>query len=187
MVWKQGRTLAIIFLYPWVVSSSQRENHHHDHGDVDVDTEEMVVNVEFYGESQCNGCRRFVTDVWPTIWNDNELMEYVQYDFIAWGNSYFQLEECKKKKQEDGNDNDIDGNDGYDSTAGDDTYDAKERACWYEHCSTLSTKVSSSSTIFLRQDRRRGQESTTTTSDCFSGKVIYQHSEKEGQVRRSFI
>ena len=111
---------------------------------------EVVVKVDFFGEAQCPFCRKFVREAWPVVWQDTELMEYVQYDFVAWGNAYFQIDQCSHG----------------------DVYDPDERACWYEHCSPTRR----SHPNYLQED--------DASEHCFSGKVIYQHSEKEGQVRR---
>jgi hypothetical protein len=111
--------------------------------------EDIIVKVDFFGEAQCPFCRKFVREAWPTVWQDTELMEYVQYDFVAWGNAYFQTEQCSHG----------------------DVYDADERACWYENCSPNQTNGQPTG-IFGKSDE----------NDCYSGKVIYQHSEKEGQV-----
>ncbi len=112
---------------------------------------EVVVKIDFFGEAQCPYCRKFVREAWPVVWQDKELMEYVQYDFVAWGNAYFQIEQCSHG----------------------DIYDPDERACWYEHC---SPKYGRNPTYI---------QAEYSSDDCFSGKVIYQHSEKEGQVRRN--
>lgn len=105
----------------------------------DVHDNDQVISVVFYGESQCPYCRKFVQEAWPTVWNDSELMEYVDYDFVAWGNAYFVTHKCSTGT----------------------TYDPQERACWYQECI---------------------ETSSDNDDECFSGKVIYQHSLKEGQV-----
>mmetsp|Transcript_21972 Transcript_21972/g.30586 ORF Transcript_21972/g.30586 Transcript_21972/m.30586 type:complete len:276 (-) Transcript_21972:1135-1962(-) len=74
------------------------------------------VTVRFYGEAQCPFCRRFVTEAWPTVWNDPELRAIIDYDFIPWGNSYFPTQDCG----------------GIDDA----TYDADVRQCWYQKCIT---------------------------------------------------
>jgi hypothetical protein len=75
-------------------------------------TTTTVVKVVFYGESKCPYCRKFVTEVWPEIWNDVEgLRSHVDYDFIPWGNAYFATSKC-----------------------GDGPYSSTERECWYRHC-----------------------------------------------------
>jgi Gamma interferon inducible lysosomal thiol reductase (GILT) len=107
---------------------------------------EEVVKVQFFGEAQCPFCRKFVQEAWPSVWEDSDLMQYVQYDFVAWGNAYFQIQKCSR---------------------GDDTYNADERKCWYANCSPID---------------RQGGNAVQYEDDCFSGKVIYQHSAKEGQV-----
>lgn len=104
------------------------------------DNDKLVVTVEFFGESQCPYCREFVRDAWPAVWEDKELMQYVRYDFFAWGNSYFSIPSCSQE----------------------DSYDRDDRACWYKECIEVP----------------EGQ----ADDDCFAGDVIYQHSEKEGQV-----
>jgi hypothetical protein len=71
----------------------------------------VKVHVRFYGEASCPYCRRFVTDVWPTIWNDKQLQPHIDYNFVPWGNSYFATESCGKGP-----------------------YDHLERSCWYEKC-----------------------------------------------------
>lgn len=98
-----------------------------------------VVSVRFYGESQCPYCRKFVTEIWDPIWKDTELRQWIDYDFVPWGNAYFATDHC-----------------------GSGPYNSQERACWYQEC-------------------------ILTTSDdeeaCFgSGKAVYQHGEKEGQI-----
>ena len=85
-----------------------------------VEESNPVVSVRFYGESQCPYCRKFVEEAWPTVWNDAELMEHVDYDFIAWGNAYFATPKCSSQSDHS-------------------TYDPQERACWYKECIETST------------------------------------------------
>lgn len=108
--------------------------------------QEEVVRVQFYGEAQCPFCRKFVREAWPTVWHDAELMQHVDYDFVAWGNAYFQIDKCSNG----------------------DVYDADERACWYENCSPNGNRIQKEEDY------------------CFSGNVIYQHSDKEGQVSHRY-
>jgi hypothetical protein len=112
----------------------------------------IVVTVEFYGEAQCPYCRKFVQEAWPTVWEDDELMKHVQYDFVAWGNAYFSTAKCSSSSS---------------SSSSNSQYDPQERACWYKECIETSPD---------NIKRTEGDD------DCFSGKVIYQHSEKEGMV-----
>jgi len=85
-------------------------------------TLDSKVNVRFYGEAQCPFCRRFVTEVWPNVWNDPELRELIDYDFIPWGNAYFPNAACG------GTDDDA-------------SYDPNVRQCWYKRCiDTKDTK-----------------------------------------------
>lgn len=69
------------------------------------------VSVRFYGEAMCPFCRKFVTEVWKPIWDDLEFRDYLDYDFIPWGNAYFATDRC-----------------------GSGPYNSQERACWYQHC-----------------------------------------------------
>eukprot|EP00980_Cylindrotheca_fusiformis_P012416 scaffold3046_cov105-Cylindrotheca_fusiformis.AAC.15 len=69
------------------------------------------VSIRFYGEALCPYCRRFVTTVWQPIWEDLEFRDYLDYDFIPWGNAYFGTEKC-----------------------GSGPYSSQERACWYKNC-----------------------------------------------------
>jgi hypothetical protein len=71
-----------------------------------------TVKVVFYGEAQCPYCRKFVTDIWPKVWDDLELRSFVDYDFIPWGNAYFATDECGKGPQ----------------------YNPAERHCWSSMC-----------------------------------------------------
>lgn len=71
----------------------------------------VKVSVQFFGEAQCPFCRHWVEDVWPEIWDDEELKSYVDYDFVPWGNAYFGTQKC-----------------------GFGPYDPKQRACFYENC-----------------------------------------------------
>ena len=91
-------------------------------------------------------------------------MEYVQYDYVAWGNAYFSIPQCRSPPQ---------NNNGSGSNGN--SYDPTERACWYKECiavaSTPNDTLLSSS-----------QPENDKNEDCFSGTVIYQHSEKEGIV-----
>jgi hypothetical protein len=73
---------------------------------------DTTVKVIFYGESQCPYCRKFVTEVWPDVWDDLELRSFVDYDFIPWGNAYFATDECGKGPQ----------------------YNSDERHCWFSMC-----------------------------------------------------
>lgn len=75
-----------------------------------------TVSVTFYGESQCPMCRQWVTESWQEVWTDSDLMQYVEYDFIAWGNAYFSTAKC-----------------------GSGPYSAQERACWYDECIVTSS------------------------------------------------
>jgi len=72
-----------------------------------------TVTVRFYGEAQCPFCRKWVEEVWPLIWNDKEMMAFIDYDFVPWGNAYFATTMCGKGP-----------------------YDSQERACFYDHCIT---------------------------------------------------
>ncbi|CAB9521132.1 expressed unknown protein [Seminavis robusta] len=103
------------------------------------------VKVQFYGESQCPFCRKFVTETWNDIWSDNDLKALIDYEYVPWGNSYFATEACGKGP-----------------------YSPGERACFYDHC--------------IYKLRTFGADDLTTDDDCFKGDVVYQHSEKEGQV-----
>lgn len=73
------------------------------HGFTDV-----IVDVDFYGESQCPYCRQFVM-VWYDVWPD--LQPYVNFHYVAWGNAYFSTEVC-----------------------GSGPYSPQQRECWYDHC-----------------------------------------------------
>lgn len=81
--------------------------------DTDSDTK---VSVQFYGESQCPFCRKFVEEAWNEIWSDKELRSYLDYDFVPWGNAYFATTMC-----------------------GQGPYDSNERACFYDHCITATS------------------------------------------------
>ena len=113
---------------------------------------ETLVNVKFYGESQCPYCRKFVREAWPEIWNDKELRSVIEYDFIPWGNAYFATNECGKGP----------------------TYDAEERQCWYKKCIAKNSSI----TINNKNNNNDGVEGRD--NDCFIGPVIYQHSTEEG-------
>eukprot|EP00934_Nitzschia_sp_Nitz4_P005260 Nitzschia sp. Nitz4//NODE_464_length_17123_cov_69.824057//7738//8457//NITZ4_additional_000064-RA//1//CDS//3329531918//5250//frame0 len=78
--------------------------------------EDTTVQVRFYGESMCPGCRMFVTQGWPSVWEDDDLMQFVEYDFVAWGNSYFTTSKC-----------------------GGAPYDPQVRSCWYQECTVTSS------------------------------------------------
>jgi hypothetical protein len=78
--------------------------------------EESVVSVRFYGEAQCPYCRRFVTDVWQSIWTDPEFRAVIDYDFVPWGNAYFPTKECGEGPR----------------------YDSTERRCWATKCITTA-------------------------------------------------
>mmetsp|Transcript_1543 Transcript_1543/g.2108 ORF Transcript_1543/g.2108 Transcript_1543/m.2108 type:complete len:272 (-) Transcript_1543:82-897(-) len=73
------------------------------------------IKVEFYGESECPYCRKFVTEAWPEVWSDSELKELVEYTMIPWGNAYFATNSC-----------------------GGAPYNAQTRACWYKTCVAVS-------------------------------------------------
>jgi len=77
----------------------------------ELSSEKPKVTVRFYGEAQCPFCRKFVTEVWQPIWEDLELRDYIDYDFIPWGNAYFATKQC-----------------------GGGPYSSVERACWYKKC-----------------------------------------------------
>ncbi|KAL3944127.1 MAG: hypothetical protein SGBAC_001811 [Bacillariaceae sp.] len=77
----------------------------------ELSSEKPKVSVRFYGEAQCPFCRKFVTEVWKPIWEDLELRDYIDYDFIPWGNAYFATKQC-----------------------GSGPYNSIERACWYKAC-----------------------------------------------------
>ncbi|CAJ1968926.1 unnamed protein product [Cylindrotheca closterium] len=77
----------------------------------EVSSEKPKVVVRFYGEAQCPFCRKFVTEVWQPIWEDLELRNYIDYDFVPWGNAYFATKQC-----------------------GSGPYNSVERACWYKNC-----------------------------------------------------
>lgn len=76
-----------------------------------IENDQDKVSVRFYGEAMCPFCRKFVTEVWQPIWEDLEFRDYIDYDFIPWGNAYFGTETC-----------------------GSGPYSAQQRACWYQHC-----------------------------------------------------
>ena len=80
-----------------------------------ADDSAVRVTVRFYGEAQCPFCRKFVM-TFNDIWNDPELRQYLDYDFVPWGNAYFSTDKC-----------------------GSGPYDPQERACWYEECITQSS------------------------------------------------
>jgi Gamma interferon inducible lysosomal thiol reductase (GILT) len=88
-----------------------------------METDSTAVKVQFYGESQCPFCRKFVTETWNEIWNDADLKAHIDYEFVPWGNAYFATVECGKGP-----------------------YDPKERACFYDHCITNSGHTFDSST-----------------------------------------
>lgn len=92
-------TLALLFLHSVLGASDE------------LSTEKPKVTVRFYGEAQCPFCRKFVTEVWQPIWEDLELRDYIDYDFIPWGNAYFGTKAC-----------------------GSGPYSSVERACWYKKC-----------------------------------------------------
>lgn len=69
------------------------------------------IRVRFYGEAGCPMCRKFVTQVWMPLWTDLDFREFLDYDFVSWGNAYFATDAC-----------------------GSGPYDPQERACWYQHC-----------------------------------------------------
>ena len=119
----------------------------------DTDPEQRKIRIRFYGESQCPGCRAFVTQAWPSIWDDPEFRVALDYDFIAWGNAYFATDECGKGPD----------------------YSSDERQCWYDKCmSSQGRDRGRLSTIRAVSD--------SGDDDCFSGPTVYQHSAKEGQV-----
>jgi hypothetical protein len=72
-----------------------------------------TVKIQFYGEAQCPFCRQFFTEVFvPQVWLDVEgLRQHIDFDMVAWGNSYFATVECGKGP-----------------------YSSDERACWYKKC-----------------------------------------------------
>jgi hypothetical protein len=153
-----------------------------DAGDDNDSNNNLVVSVRFYGEAQCPYCRKFVTDVWPEIWNDLELRALVDYDFIPWGNAYFATEECGTGP----------------------AYSSEERQCWYSKClgdngdgdgdntpkleaNTVANVVTGPTTnqtsdVLDLDDNVNNDTVNTDTDSCFSGTPIYQHSQKEGQV-----
>lgn len=69
------------------------------------------VKVEFYGESMCPFCRKFVAEAWPAVWRNEDLKEFVDYTMVPWGNAYFTTQAC-----------------------GGAPYNAQTRACWYKNC-----------------------------------------------------
>ena len=74
------------------------------------------VSVQFYGESACPYCRKFVEETWNEIWSDEELRSYIDYDFVPWGNAYFSTTSC-----------------------GSGPYNPSERACFYDKCITTAS------------------------------------------------
>jgi Gamma interferon inducible lysosomal thiol reductase (GILT) len=122
-----------------------------------VSVGDVVVSVRFYGESMCPFCRKFVTEAWPAVWNDEGIRPYLDYDMVAWGNAYFATEEC-----------------------GEGPYSPDERACWYKKC--IPTAPVPSPGIGRRTRGLRVDHLTGTQEECFSGPVVYQHGQKEGIV-----
>jgi hypothetical protein len=96
------------------------------------------VKVRFYGEALCPFCRKFVTEVWQPIWNDLELRDFIDYDFIPWGNAYFETDEC-----------------------GSGPYNAEQRACWYRKCIDVSSdddkKCFGSEIVIYQHGEKEGQ------------------------------
>jgi hypothetical protein len=114
--------------------------------------EEAVVSVRFYGEAQCPYCRRFVTDVWQSIWTDPEFRAVIDYDFVPWGNAYFATKECGEGPR----------------------YDSTERKCWAKNCIPATDAG--------KHETTADDDNDDDNMDCFAGPAIYQHSTKEGQV-----
>jgi Gamma interferon inducible lysosomal thiol reductase (GILT) len=94
------------------------------------DNSGVRVKVEFYGESRCPFCRKFVTEAWPKVWLDAEgLRSHVDYDMVAWGNAYFATKEC-----------------------GQGPYSSDERACWYKQCMSKVDKIITDDETIINDD-----------------------------------
>lgn len=135
-----------------------------DDGDDDV----VIVSVQFYGEAMCPFCRRFVTEAWPTVWEDEGIKNHIDYDMVPWGNAYFATTAC-----------------------GVGPYSPTERACWYDNCIIPTTTTSGGSLLVSSPGRRRIMGTTSSLllldskeeeDDCFTGSVVYQHGEREGII-----
>jgi hypothetical protein len=144
--------------------------------DNDDNDSTVIVSVQFYGEAMCPYCRKFVTEAWPTVWDDEGIRPLINYDMIPWGNAYFATTEC-----------------------GVGPYSSDERACWYNKCISPSTTTPSASSITTTKSSNSAaspakmgymeglsvsdsKEDEDVDDDCFTGSGVYQHGEKEGII-----
>ena len=102
-------TLLLSLSFLWLTVSATASSH--ETKDASAAVHEQQVKVEFYGEALCPLCRQFVTQAWPTVWNDADLKALVDYTMVPWGNAYFATAEC-----------------------GGLPFNKQTMTCWYQHC-----------------------------------------------------